>query len=340
MKQKFLLKSIAFQAGLSLATVDRVVHRRGNVKQETALRVQDAIKELEKQRQTAKQAGKRFTLDVIMEAPERFSKEVKKAFEKEMPGMRPASFRCRFHLNEIMSVSQIIALLNKIHRRGSHGLILKVPNVPEINQVVQKIVAVGIPVVSFVTDIARSNRLAYIGMDNYKAGQTAGYMLKNFLGNQSGQILLTLSRDVFQGEEDRESGFRSIFSDIPQRIKILKLSEGRGDNSRTENLALELLSREQNILAVYSAGGGNKAILEAVKRTKQPCQFFIAHDLDIDNVQLLRQGKISLVIYHNLRQDARRACQLILQHHRLLPSDFTISPSEIGIATPYNIPTL
>ncbi|WP_085902886.1 LacI family DNA-binding transcriptional regulator [Kiloniella majae] len=340
MKQKFLLKSIAYQAGLSLATVDRVVHKRGNAKQETVLRVQEAIRELEKQRQTAQQAGKAFILDVIMEAPGRFSKEVQKSFEKEMSGMRPASFRCRFHLNEIMTVSQILALLNKIRQRGSHGLILKVPDLPEINQAVQRIVAAGIPVVSFVTDIPQSNRLAYIGMNNYKSGQTAGYLMKKFLGNRSGQILLTLSRDVFQGEEERESGFKSVFSDTPNQITILRLSEGRGDDTATKELAFELLSREKNILAVYSAGGGNKAILESLGKTKQPCQFFIAHDLDRDNVRLLQQGKISLVIYHNLRQDARRACQLILRHHRLLPSDFTVSPSEIGIATPYNIPRL
>ena len=49
MAHDFLVKDIALQAGLSTATVDRVVNRRGGVRKQTAARVEAAIGELREQ---------------------------------------------------------------------------------------------------------------------------------------------------------------------------------------------------------------------------------------------------------------------------------------------------
>ena len=92
MAHPFLVKEIALQAALSEATVDRVLNRRGGVRGHTAERVKQAIRELRGQSEQAGLTGRKFVVDVIMQAPDRFSEAVRGALEDEMPTLRPAVF--------------------------------------------------------------------------------------------------------------------------------------------------------------------------------------------------------------------------------------------------------
>ena len=71
----------------------------------------------------------------------------------------------------------------------------------------------------------------------------------------------------------------------------------------------------------------------------RPCAVFIAHDLDEDNTRLLREGRLSAVLHHDLQQDLRRACQVVLQARGALPGGIHSSPSNIQVVTPYNSPS-
>jgi LacI family transcriptional regulator len=62
--------------------------------------------------------------------------------------------------------------------------VLKAPDVPEVTAAVQRLGRAGIPVVTLVTDLPGSGRLAYVGMDNRAAGATAAYLLGQWLGDQ------------------------------------------------------------------------------------------------------------------------------------------------------------
>ena len=95
MAHPFLIKEIALQAGLSEATVDRVLNTRGGVRGHTAERVKQAIRELRGQSEQAGLTGRKFVVDVVMHAPDRFSEAVRVALEDEMPALRPAVFRAR-----------------------------------------------------------------------------------------------------------------------------------------------------------------------------------------------------------------------------------------------------
>jgi LacI family transcriptional regulator len=90
------------------------------------------------------------------------------------------------------------------------------------------------------------------------------------------------------------------------------------------------------VRAVYSIGGGNRAVLDAFG--ERECRVFIAHDLDADNVDLLRAGRISAVLHHDLGQDMRRACHVIMQAHRALPGGILSWPSSVQVVTPFNAP--
>lgn len=337
MAHKFSIKEIAFQAGLSPATVDRALHSRDHVRQLTRDRVAAALAELEGQHAASLAQGRRFTIDIFIQSPDRFSSAVRAAFQAELPLVRPVAFRARFHLAEVMEEREIIARLAAIARRGSHGIVLKVPATPAIAASLAAIASRGIPVVTYVTDIDAPLRLAYVGMENRRAGATAAYLMQKMRRDVRSRVLITLSSQMFRGEDERRIGFLEQLDGSKQPVPTVTVSEGLGVDRTTRRIVLDALNQQHDIACVYSIGGGNSAILEAFAEAGRKIDVFIAHDLDRINRQLLAEGKLSLVLHHDFRQDARRVSLHFLRFHRMVPLDAEIGPAEILIACPTDL---
>jgi LacI family transcriptional regulator len=333
MPHRYKVREIAQQAGLSEATVDRVLNERPGVRANTRAEVEQAIADLDKQRAQLRLNGRRYLVDVVMQTPERFSDAFRAAIEAELPAFAPAMLRARFHLWESGSTERMVEALTRV--RGSHGVVLKAQDEPAVAEAVDRLVESGVPVVTYATDIPASARCAYVGIDNHGAGVTAAYLMREWLGSAPSDILITLSRAVFRGEGEREVGFRSAMRGSGRAI--VEVSDSDGIDSTNERLVLDKLERHPQIGAVYSVGGGNTATIAAFDRVGRPCQVFIAHDLDVDNRKLLHEGRISVVLHNDLRADARLAMRLILQQQGALP-DEPARPVPIQIITPYNLP--
>jgi LacI family transcriptional regulator len=338
MAHRFLIKEIALQAGLGVATVDRVLNDRAHVREHTRLRVEQAIKELEKQELRLATTGRKLFVDVVVEAPARFADEIKSALDAELPIFQPATFRPRFTLRETMSTSDVLDTLHTIGRRGSHGVFLKARDVPEIAEAIGELQRQGIPVVTIFTDIPLSGRVAYAGLDNRVAGATAAYLVGQWLGPQPNTVLITMSDGHFRGEEEREMSFRRALRTRHPQLKLIDASGGHGLDGPTEERVRKVVSAETSIAAVYSMGGGNTAILRALEARKQTPVCFIGHDLDRDNVRLLREGKVQAILHHDLRQDMRYACQHVMHFHKLMPATAVSSSSSVVVVTPENVP--
>lgn len=337
MSHPYRIREIAQQSGLSEATVDRVLNGRPGVRASTAEEVRRAIDDLDRQHTQVRLTGRTFMVDVVMQAPERFSTAVRAALEAELPSLRPAVIRARFHLWEEGPVEQTVRTLERIAARGgSQAVVLKAPDVPEVAAAVRRLETAGIPVVTFVTDLPLSRRIAYVGIDNRSAGATAAYLLTSW--GSTGSVLVTLSRSTFRGEEEREMGFRATMRDLGPRRVIHEVTGTEGLDVTMGALVREALDADPGIDAVYSIGGGNRAIVDGFAAAGRPLRVFIAHDLDDDNTMLLRTGRISAVLHHDLRSDMRRVCRTVMQFHRAIPGHIATVPSQIQVVTPYNEP--
>ena len=334
----FSIKEIALQAGVGVATVDRVLNARTGVSAGMTRRIHQAIQELERQSSQVGLVGRRFLIDVVMETPGRFARVVRDALEREMPQLHPAVFRARYHLNEVMPASDLIAVLDTIGTRGSHGVLLKAPDRADIAEAIDRLHQKSIPVITLVTDVPRSRRLAYVGMNNRAAGETAAYLIGQWLPETPAGVLVSLSSSQFQGEEEREDGFRrAIKRDFPQ-LEIHEISEGYGMHEATSRLVRRVLSEHPNIVAVYSIGGANASILEAFQQMKRACKVFIGHDLDTENLSLLRRGQMNAVLHHDLNHDMHSACQQLMSAHNVGALSLDSGLSAVQIVTPFNVP--
>jgi LacI family transcriptional regulator len=339
MGHPYRIREIAQQAGLSEATVDRVLNRRPGVRPSTVQEVQQAIADLDRQRTQLRLAGQTFLVDLVMHTPDRFSKAVRSSLEAELPSLRPAVIRARFHLMEEAPIKELTGKLAEVKRRGSQGVLLKAPDHPDVLDAISDLVEAGIPVVTLVTDVPMSRRLAYVGIDNRSAGATAAYLLHTMGADSPGNVLVTLSSSSFRGEEEREIGFRAAMRQMAPNEVVREVTETQGLYDAMLEGVTNALEDDPAIDSVYSIGGGNLATLDAFTKLGRECRVFIGHDLDAENVSLLRDHRISAVLHHDLRQDMRRACRLIMQAHGALPGTAHSIPSQIQVITPYNQPS-
>ena len=335
---RYRIQEIADQAGLSQATVDRVLNQRPGVRTSTADQVRRAVEELDRQRDQVQLGGRTFRIDLVMHAPARFSSSVRSALEAELPGLRPAVIRSRFHLREEGPTAELVQVLDDVGRRGSAGVLLKAPDHPAVTEAVVRLHEQGIPVVTLVTDLPLSPRVAYVGIDNRAAGATAAYLIALMSRDPSAPVLVTLSSSSFRGEEERESGFRSAMRTLAPDRTVVEVSETDGLDASMFAAVARVVEHHPDLGAVYSIGGGNTAIIDAFRQAGRTPAPFVAHDLDGDNTTLLRRHAITAVLHHDLRADLRRACQLVLQVQGALPGPPRITPSQVQVITPFNQP--
>lgn len=350
MRHPFRVREIAAQAGLSEATVDRVLHGRPGVRPSTVRQVERALDDLGRQEAQLQLGGRTTMVDVVVQAPLRFSVEVRTALEAELPALRPAVVRSRFHLLEGASAADVVAVLDRVAATGSHGVVLKAPDTPEVVAAVSRLVGAGVPVVTLVTDLPTSARAAYAGLDNRGAGATAAYLVEAWLGDAPGDVLVVRGHGSFRGEDEREAGFRAVVLDAasprpdgrpqrPARSQVDVVDDEESATAVTAGVRVALAQHPgvRAVYSMYSGAGGTRAVLDALADAGHPCRVVVAHDLDAEHAALLRAHRLSAVLHHDLRTDLRRTCRVLLQARGALPGPVRSWPSPVQVVTPYNL---
>ena len=299
---------IAREAGVSTATVDRVLNARSGVGRRTTAAVLSVAQSLgylkADERATSIQ---KLKLDFILPtAKNQFIGLLRTEIESQA--------RVRENLDvRITSVEgidpQLLAEKVKALEGQTDGIGIIALDHPAVREAIRTVSKAGAKVVTIASDISHVPRVAYIGIDNRAAGRLAGYLMHRFYkGDGSGKVALFSGSLSYRGHEEREMGFRHILTEDSPQLQIIEQLEMLDDPDRAFEIAMELLNRHRDLSAIYNVGAGNAGIAKALKALDlRRHVLLIGHDATEDTRELLLDGTLDAVIDQNPRVEAREA---------------------------------
>lgn len=321
------LQDVARAAGVSLATVDRVLHGRPGVRARTVERVNAAVHQLgyRPDPAAARLARSSRTLRLAVVLPSGTNTFVS-MLQQQVQAMAPwLSEQRAVAVVQTVDVFSPQALADHLHSldEGFDAVLVMALDHPQVRAAIDDLVARGTEVITLVSDVPNSRRAHFVGIDNVAAGRTAGTLLGRFVGRRPGRIGIVLGSRALRDHAERLFGFEQVIAAEHPQLQLLTPIEGHDLSERTELLVADLLKREPWLAGLYSIGAGNRGIQAALAASgRAEHVVWICHELTPHARRALLDGVADAVINQDAGHEVRSACRLALARlsgERVLP---------------------
>ncbi|KIT15022.1 LacI family DNA-binding transcriptional regulator [Jannaschia aquimarina] len=305
------LNDVARAAGVSLATVDRVLNARAGVRPATIARVQNAIAELGYVRDTAAaNLARRRLYEMAFLLPDtdnEFVAALRDAVAEQATGA--SVHRTRPTVVPVAPFDpQALADAVDALPASLDGVALFGPETPAVRDAVRRARERGIAVVALVSDLPSSERDHFVGIDNVRAGRTAGRLMGRFTRRSGRVVVLTGSR-LARDHLERRQGFDQVMAEYPH-LEVGASIEGRDDANRVAAMLARVLSEGNDVVGVYSSAAGNAGLIRAL-RTMPHDVTVIAHELTPTTRAALMDGTFDALIVQDAGHLVRSAIRLL-----------------------------
>lgn len=300
---KARVADIARQAGVSTATVDRVLNQRPGVHARTVQQVLQAAAALDHaidKDLVAAVAGKPMRLTFVLPSgSNRWVNELGRDIAASAAHWSPFNVSCRVERAENFNPQ---ALADALLRHGARadGVAFMALEHPLVREAVHTLNAASVPVMTLLSDISNSPRIAYAGVDNRAAGRTAGYLLGRFLRATEGRLAMIAGSRSYRAYEEREMGFLHIAEELLPRMQVVGLREGHDHPERNYLQTRELLAQYPDLVGIYNIGAASDGVARALQEAGCAQRVvFIGHGLTPDTRALLVDGTLDAVIHQS-----------------------------------------
>ena len=166
---------------------------------------------------------------------------------------------------------------------------------PSLEPSINKAIAAGIPVVTVDADLPQSNRLAFVGTGNRKAGYRGGMKLAELIGHKGQVALMTKSGQ--SNLDERISGYKDALRQYKD-IKLVQIVDTQSNTVVAAQVATAVLQRYPDLagLGCVEAAGGTGAAT-AVREAKLIGKVkIVSMDRGNDVLQQIKDGVIDATV--------------------------------------------
>ena len=314
---------IAAEAGVSAATVDRVLNERGSVSEQARRKVVSAAQKLGVPRILPSTAHELIHIDVLL--PDNrtpFFMRLRSALAGACSILDKRIVVHRRIVPESDESLLIKSIVATNYRR--RGLMIAAPNTERVRGALRHVLDRGESVVTVVSNVADVPGIAYFGIDNYRAGRTAGLVMSRF-ARHPGRVMFLSGWKDWSGHLERTAGCRDALTGAgPDLVCDDFQFETRDDENRCCLAVAEAL-RETGLAGLYNSGAGSAGIMRALAEfDPQRRVTWVAHELSDDHRQYLQTGALAMVIDQDPDMQAFKGLRYLVER-----TDPNMGPSSL-----------
>jgi LacI family transcriptional regulator len=335
------IATVAGHANLSVATVDRVLNARAPVSPDTAQKVYQAAEavgyfaaRLISQRINEKKPVWHFGF-LLLGTSQTFYSSLSDAIVEQARRTHSANIACHVELIHDRSPQSIATQIHQLAERCQCLALVSFEH-PLILDAIEAVRLKGVRVVSLLTDLPTREPGAYVGVDNFEVGRTAGWLIAHGARTATGSVAIMLGGHRFLGHEKREAGLRNFFEEKAPGIRVLPTVITLDNGAVSEEATLDLLARHPDLCGLYVAGGGVEGVVSALAASpNRPPMTVILQESTRESRQAMRKGLVTLAIDSQPALIAKALIELMQE----LPGVDQIDPQRHRVFVPLQIVT-
>ena len=305
MAEKIRIKDIAERAGVSVGTVDRVLHDRPNVSKPAREKVEKALKEMNYQPNMYASAlayNKSYTFYLLIpkHESEAYWEEIEEGARKCEEVRRDFHIDVEIRFYERSSEESFREQGNAIVEAKPEGVIVVPSSLMVTREFTEQLHAFNIPFIMLDSYMPDLKPLSFFGQDSFCSGFFAAKTLMMIASKEKEIMLMRQTKDgivVSKQQDNREVGFRHYMHDHFPSIKIIDLDLPL-NGTRAEYI--KMLERyfdthpdtHHCITFTSKAHIVGDFLLKANRRDIQ----IMGYDMVEKNARCLREGSISFLI--------------------------------------------
>jgi LacI family transcriptional regulator len=304
--KKSRIKDIAARAGVSIGTVDRVLHNRSEVAAETAEKVKAIMREMNYEPDIlARTLVSNRQLRFVALLPGTFHQV--SFWEKPLEGMRRAireighfgiSFEpCYF---DMFDRQTFLDQGKAIVKKKPDGLILAPVFSRDSFHLIALCKDLQIPVVLINSEIRVKYPLSFIGQDSWQSGRLGAQMLQGFTGEGALIGIIHVVKDLAEQKHiaERERGFRDYFGSVHSSRRRLApaLTIPVFSEEEADPLILKYVKQHKSLKAIFVTNSNVYKVAHCFSKHRITDIILAGYDLTEENRTCLLQDQIAFLI--------------------------------------------
>ncbi|MGM9785332.1 MAG: substrate-binding domain-containing protein [Candidatus Cryptobacteroides sp.] len=342
MAKQIKIKDIARMAGVSAGTVDRVLHNRGNVSQESREAVEKILAEVEYKyniHTSAISLRKEFKIVITTPTaePGEYWGTVQKGFEHALEEYSDIKIDCTFSYYNQFDVYSCRSTFAAIPAEKPDAVIIGPTFIDETRQLCRALEVEGIPFVFVDSVIEGTNPVATYTTDQFACGKLLGRILRSMIPDE-GTIAIFGARRIGNRQAnnslERKKGLMEYLT-APEtgcRVKVASYSVLNPDENECD--VLDFLKDNPDVKGIAVMNSRGYIIADLLKSKGMDDIRVASFDLTGNNRRCLEDGSIAALLCQRPELQGFHAVKSVIgqllykqneqQVHHLMPIDIVL----------------
>ena len=341
------IQQIAELAGVSRGTVDRALNNRGRINPEVAKQIWQIADEIgyvpkhqRKKEQEQKKLEETYRIGVVTQLSNSpFMIQVNKGIYDAAERLLETGVQVIVKENPSVDEEAQLKSILELEEAGIQALAIMPVDCDRIREKLNDLIEEKqIPVVAFNTDIIGTKRNCFVGLDNWKSGQTAAGLM-GLMMHGKGKVLGITGYFSNRAGSRRIDGFIEETRKQFPEMNLIGVQSSQDDAKEVEQIIVNTMKIFPDLKGIFVASGGQegvKAAFDELDLEKRP--YVIIYDVTPENVKALNEDTVDFLIDQEGYEQGYRALSILeecLKHGSLPKEEYQYT--EISIKTKYNV---